>query len=118
MGGMSWSNRHCQTFFNYITGLVRDTGLLDLVGLAAGLHNKWLTASTTNMRPFLRYAKELFSSLILASIILAYICSTASLRIFVLIVGSWKIDMLRRPPNTMPEPTSGIITAEIKNESI
>ncbi|HYV52501.1 MAG TPA: zinc-binding dehydrogenase, partial [Candidatus Eisenbacteria bacterium] len=37
MNGMSWSNRHCQTLFNYITGLVRDTGLLHLVGLAAGL---------------------------------------------------------------------------------
>ncbi|MGC2571679.1 MAG: hypothetical protein WA364_09230 [Candidatus Nitrosopolaris sp.] len=56
---MSWSNRHCQILFNYITGLVRDTGLLDLVGLAAGLHNKRQIGSTDNMRPFLRYAREL-----------------------------------------------------------
>jgi hypothetical protein len=56
---------------------------------------------------------SVFSSLILASIILAYICSTASLRIFLFIVGSCKIDMLRRPLNTMPELTSGIITAGI-----
>src|SRR5215469_18204267 len=46
MNGMSWSSRHCQTLFNYITGLVRETGLLDL---AAEVHNKCQIASTTNI---------------------------------------------------------------------
>lgn len=42
------------------------------------------------------------------------ICSIASLCIFFLIVGNCKIDMLRSPPNTIPEPINGIMTAEIK----
>jgi hypothetical protein len=61
---------------------------------------------------------SVFSSLILASTIFAYNCSSASIRIFFLIVGNCRNDMLRRPPSTIAEDISGITTAEMKNESI